>query len=227
MADPRQPRRRLGGQPAGHRGGAASRQNIDQPARVEIEDPGHQQPLTVSGGGQERRLVQSDRLRGAQAGEVIDPGPAVIAHRRHGRVPRDTEVAGRLGDRVLIRSDPTGDLGAGPLGEHRPRAIASDSSDHVRIGQVGSGQRHRRLAHTSTTGLSASGRSRTTTRRRPWPTTRTPQAGHQARSSVVSTASHHSPDVSSSSKTDTTNPSSPSRADTPLPSRSIRGLLSM
>jgi hypothetical protein len=106
-------------------------------------------------------------------------------------------------------------------------AISSHSSDHVPAGHAGSAQRHSRLAHTSTTGRSAIGRSRTTTRRRPWPTARTPQDGHQARSWVVSTASHHSPVVSSSNCARTTNPSSPSSADTPLPSRSIRGLLLM
>jgi hypothetical protein len=57
-----------------------------------------------------------------------------------------------------------------------------------RRGSVSSQQRHSRLAHTYTTGRSARGMSRTTTRRRPCPTARTPQDRHHARSSVVSTA---------------------------------------
>jgi hypothetical protein len=227
MADPCQPWRRLDREPLGDRDSAASRQNIDESSCVEVDDPGHQQRRAFRGGGEERGLIQPERPRGTETGEVIDAGPAVVAHRGHRCVPGHPEVPGRLADRVLCGVDPPGDLGPGRSVSTARGAIWSDSSDHVRAGQTGSGQRQRRLDHTSTTGRSASARSRTTTRRRPWPTARTPQDEHQARSSVVSTASHHSPLASSSSWAHTMNPSSPSRSDTPLPSRSIRGLLSM
>ena len=157
---------------------------------------------------------------------MIDARAAVVAHRSHRRVPRHPKVPGGPGHGVLVGADPAGDLRAGPFGKHSPwgdlRGLLG-----LRAGHAGCEQRHRRLAHTSTTGRSAIGRSRTTTRRRPWPIARTPQISHQAESSAVSTASHHSPLASSSSWVQTTNPSSPTNADTPLPLRSIRGLLSM
>jgi hypothetical protein len=74
--------------------------------------------------------------------------------------------------------------------------ISSTSSDQVVTGQLGSKHRQMRLAHTSTTGRSAIGRSRTFTRRRPWPTDRVPHPAHPTTEAVVSTASHHSPSMS-------------------------------
>jgi hypothetical protein len=121
MADPGQPPCRLGCQPLGHRDRAASRQNIDEAAGVEIDDPGHQHGGVLGGGGQERGLIEAHRAGGAEAGEVIDARSAVIAHRRHRRVPRHPEVPSCLSDGVLVGTDPAGDLGPGPFGQHGPR----------------------------------------------------------------------------------------------------------
>jgi hypothetical protein len=120
MADPRQPRRRLGRQPVGDCDSATSRQNIDEAAGVEVDDAGHQHGGVLGGGGEERGLVQPDRAGSTEAGQVIDAGPAVITHRCHRRVPRHPEVPGRLGHGVLFGPDTTGDLAPGPLSEHRP-----------------------------------------------------------------------------------------------------------
>jgi hypothetical protein len=64
------------------------RQNIDEAPGVEVHDPGHQQRGVLDGRRQERGLVRPDRARGTQTGQVTEPGPAVVAHRSHGRVPR-------------------------------------------------------------------------------------------------------------------------------------------
>ena len=121
VTDPGQPRRRLRPQPVGHRHGAASSQNIDDATLIDVDDPRHQQRRVLGGGRQKRRLIEPQRARGAQAGEVVDAGPAVIAHGGHGRVPGHPEVPGRLGDGMLTRPDQPTDLGPGPFREHRPR----------------------------------------------------------------------------------------------------------
>ena len=175
MADARQPWGRLRRQPVGHRDGAASRENLDEAALVEVDDPGHQHGRVLRGPSEERRLVEPDRAGGAEAGRVIDAGPAVIAHRGHRRVPRHAEVPRGLGDGVLSGTETMSDLRPSPLGQHGPWRDLLGLSDQVRVAHAGSAQRHKRLAHTSTTGRSASGRSPTTTRRRPWPIARTPQ----------------------------------------------------
>jgi hypothetical protein len=79
--------------------------------------------------------------------------------------------------------------------------MSSTTSDHVPNAQSGSGQRHRRLTHTNTTGRSAIGRSRTITRLRPWPTARVPHPSQPTTSAVVSTISHSSPAASSCAPT--------------------------
>ena len=53
---------------------------------------------------------------------MIDTGLAVIAHRSHRRLPRHPEAGRHPRHRRVSRSDPPGDLGPGPLGEHRPRS---------------------------------------------------------------------------------------------------------
>jgi hypothetical protein len=121
MADPGQPRRWRGRQPVGDSGSAASRQNIDQTTLVEVDDPGHQQRRALGGGGEERGLIQPDRSWGTEAGEVIDSGSTVVARCGPSPHARTPEVPGGLGDRVLCRADPVGDLSPGALGEHRPR----------------------------------------------------------------------------------------------------------
>jgi hypothetical protein len=53
------------------------------------------------------------RAGSTEADQVIDPGPAVITHCGHRRVPRHAEVPGRLGHGVLGRLDTTGALAPG------------------------------------------------------------------------------------------------------------------
>jgi hypothetical protein len=72
------------------------------------------------GGGQERRLIQPDRLRRIQPGPVSDARLAVIPHGGHGCVPTHPEAL-RGPDGLLTEADPAGDLGWGPLGEDRSR----------------------------------------------------------------------------------------------------------
>jgi hypothetical protein len=173
VADPGQPRRRLGRPPPGDRDSTTGRQNIDEATGVEVDDPGHQHGGVLCGGGEERGLVQPDRTRGAETGEVIDAGSAV-SRTAAIAVCHDTPKS-RAAWATECSSGPTRRaISARARSVSTARAaIWSDSSDQVRAGHAGSGQRHRRLDHTSTTGRSARGRSRTTTRRRPWPTART------------------------------------------------------
>jgi hypothetical protein len=140
-----------------------------------------------------RGLIQLDRPGGAETGEVIDAGPPLVAHRRHRRVPRHPEVPGRLGDRVLRRAHTASDLGPGSLGEHGPGGdliapLGPRARRARRLGAapqaLGPHQHHRPI------------RQRQITDHHPPP----PMADRphtteraQARSSVVSTASHHSP----------------------------------
>ncbi len=102
--------------------------------------------------------------------------------------------------------------------------MTSQRSLQVPTSQSASGQRHRRLAHTRTTSRPAMARSRTFTRRRPWPTARVPHELHPTTSAVVSTCSQISP--STSSWAPTTNPGMPSNAVAPsLRCFTVRGLL--
>ena len=106
---------------------------------------------------------------------------------------------GGPGDGLLTEPDPAGDLGSGPLGEHRPR---SDLVGLLRPGPhrtgrlraapqpLGPHQHHRPISHRQVPHLDPAAAVAHGT---------TPQAAHQPRSSVVSTASHHSPVASSSS----------------------------
>ena len=120
VADPGQPRRRLRAEPVGHGHGAASRENIDQTTGVEVDDPGHQHGRVLGGRRQERCLIEPDGGGCAEAGQVIDPGPAMVTHGRHRRVPGHAEVPGRLRDGVLLRADPPADLCPRPFGQDRP-----------------------------------------------------------------------------------------------------------
>ncbi len=92
-------------------------------------------------------------------------------------------------------------------------AMASACSDQVLTAHAGSGQRHRRLRHASTTRRSPMGMSRTRTTRRPWPVALVPHSWQPTTSAVVSTDSHSSP--STSCWAPTTNSSMPRSALAP------------
>jgi hypothetical protein len=87
VADAGQPPRRLRGEPVGDRNRTASRENVDEAAFVEVDDPGDQQRRMLGRCRQERGLVQPDGAGRAEACEMIDPRPAVVTYRRHRRVP--------------------------------------------------------------------------------------------------------------------------------------------
>ncbi len=122
MGDPVAPTSRLGIEPCRDGCSAASRHHIHQPARIEIDDPGHQSGGRCGGRRQKRGLVDADRRRRSQPGEVIDTRRAVISNRSHRRMPAHPEVPGRLSHAVTLRADPASDLGSSPLSQHRPRS---------------------------------------------------------------------------------------------------------
>ena len=83
---------------------------------VEIDDPRDQKCGVLGVGCQKRRLIDPQRCGSAEAGQVIDPRLAVVAHRGHRRVPAHPERAGHLGDRPAELTDQAAHLGPGPLG---------------------------------------------------------------------------------------------------------------
>jgi hypothetical protein len=106
-------------------------------------------------------------------------------------------------------------------------AISSECSDYVPAGHVGSAQRHSRLAHTSTTDAPrwaspaprlCAGRARCCGHHRS-------HTSLGPRWSLPPATTHGSSRRAAGQSPQT--PPSPTRADTPLPSRSIRCLLSM
>ena len=151
-------------------------------------------------------VPQSTRaaLRRAGRGDrsVVGPGRAPPPW-PCARGPRSPGPSGR---RSTPLGPTAGDLGSGSLGEHGP---AGDL-----VGLLGPRAQRASRFGAAPQALGPHQHDRPT-RRRPSPTARTTQDGHQARCSVVSTASHHSPLASSSSWAHTTNASSPSSAETP------------
>jgi hypothetical protein len=82
------------------------------------------------GGGQagrleEARLVQPQRGNILQPCRVVHQRPAVVSHRPHDGRPADPQVTGDRGHGVGVLADPLAGLGAGPLGQYRPRSDPS------------------------------------------------------------------------------------------------------
>ena len=63
VGDPGQPGGRLRAEPVGDRHGAASRENVHEAARIEVDDPGHQHGRVLGGGGQERHKRRARDLK--------------------------------------------------------------------------------------------------------------------------------------------------------------------
>jgi hypothetical protein len=71
---------------------------------------------------QEARLVQPERGHTLHSSGVLDQRSAVLTHRPHHRRPANPQVAGSRRDRMGVPADSPAGLGAGPLGQHRPRS---------------------------------------------------------------------------------------------------------
>jgi hypothetical protein len=66
-------------------------------------------------------LVQPEPAHPVQARGVVHQRSAVLVHGPHDGRPADPQVAGDRRHRVGVLADPPTRLGAGPLGQHRPR----------------------------------------------------------------------------------------------------------
>ena len=222
--DTGEPTRLPSTEPGAHRLGRAPGHDVEQVAVLEVHEAGHEDRRVGRVGGQERRLVEPERRDGAHAVGVVDQGRTVVPDRRHDGVPAHAERPGQRGDGGGVLAHPTARFRPGPAGERRP-----GGDGRVGLGPglgvaVRRGARHRRLAHTTTTGRPPAGRSRTTTRRRPLLLARAPQAGQRTATAVVSTNCHSSPSCSTAATS--TKPANPKSAVAPwLPWRSTEGLL--
>jgi hypothetical protein len=108
-------------QPAVHRGPGAVGHYVQQPATLQVDQPGHIASGRDPGGLEEGGLVQAKRGDTVQAGGVVHQRGAVLNHRPHDGRPANPQVAGDRRHRVGVLADPPARLGAGPLGQHRPR----------------------------------------------------------------------------------------------------------
>jgi hypothetical protein len=122
----------------------------------------------------------------------------------------------------VLPDPPAGFPPARSVSTHRG-LICSLVSVHVRFAHRGSWQRQTRFTHTKVTGRPAAGRSRTQLGRRSCNLARTPQAGHQPSSAVVSTACSTSPSCSDTANT--RNPGRPSITVVAIPSSRTWDLL--
>jgi hypothetical protein len=120
-ADLGQPTSRLGAKPAVHRGPGAVGYQVQQPAALQVHQAGDVPGRCDPSGFQEAALVQPKLGDTVQARRVVHQRAAVVAHRSHDGRPTDAEVAGDRRHRVGVLADPPARLGAGPLGQHRPR----------------------------------------------------------------------------------------------------------
>jgi hypothetical protein len=125
-ADAGQPPSGPSAEPAIHRGLGAIGHQVQQPAALQVDQAGHKPGGRGPGGLEEARLVQPERGDPLQPRGVVHQRPAVITHRPHHRRPPDPQVACHCGDRVGVLADPPTGLGAGPLGQYRPRTDRGD-----------------------------------------------------------------------------------------------------
>ena len=120
-ADLGQPVNRSGTKPVIHRGPGAVGHHIQQPATLQVHQasdiPGRRHLGRLEEGG----LIQAQRGHTLQTSSVIHQRAAVVAHRPHDGRPADAEVASDRRHRMGVLADPPASLGAGPLGQHRPR----------------------------------------------------------------------------------------------------------
>jgi hypothetical protein len=108
-------------QPAVDGGSGAVGHHIQQPATLQVDQPGDPPGWCQAGGLEEAGLVQAERDHPLQASSVIYQRDAVLTHDPHHGRPTNAEVTGDCGDCVGVLADPPTRLGAGPLGQHRPR----------------------------------------------------------------------------------------------------------
>jgi hypothetical protein len=120
--DAGQPPSGPGAEPAVHRGPGAVGHQVQQPAALQVHQAGYVPGGRQASGLEEAGLVQPERGDTVQAGRVLHQHPAVIPHRPHHGRPANPQVAGDRRDRVGVLADPSAGLGAGPFGQHRPRA---------------------------------------------------------------------------------------------------------
>ena len=149
---------------------SSSRLNSWNSARRQRSSNVSTKPVTSRGamgcvGGQQRGLVDADGARHPQVGQVVDTGTAVVARCLHGQDTPDSP-----GHRRHRRCRHSGNISA------RARSVSTaPRGDEVGLLREGldlivkSGQRHRRLRHTSTIRRSQMGRSGTRTIRQPVP----------------------------------------------------------
>jgi hypothetical protein len=113
-------------EPAVHRGPGAVGHHIQQPATLEIDQASDVPSRRQAGGLEEAGLVQAERGDTVQAIGILHQRPAEIGHRPHHGRPANPEVTRHRRDRVGVLADPPTGLGAGPLGQDRPRTDRGD-----------------------------------------------------------------------------------------------------
>jgi hypothetical protein len=121
-ADVGQPVARSCMKPALHRGPGAVGYQVQQPAALQIHQASDVPGRCDPSGFQEAALVQPKLGDTLQARRIAHQRAAVVADRSHDGRPADPQVAGDRRHRVGVLTDPPARLGAGPLGQHRPRA---------------------------------------------------------------------------------------------------------
>jgi hypothetical protein len=72
--------------------------HVQEAMAVQVDEPGDQQRRMLSTGGEEGVFIEAQRAGSAQPGQMIHPRAAVVAHRGHGGVPADPELACHLRD---------------------------------------------------------------------------------------------------------------------------------
>jgi hypothetical protein len=124
-ADPGQPVIRSGTKPAGHRSPGAVGHQVQQPAPLQVDQTGDPPGGFGPGRLEEAGLIQPQHGHSVQASGVLHQRSAVLVHRPHHGRPANAEITSDRGDRVGVLADPPAGLGAGPLGQHRPRSNPS------------------------------------------------------------------------------------------------------